>query len=73
MFSRTIVTCNVNLWLRQNNQDVMNTNTRYSVNTRNNTVVLVSQAIMPLSDIIDIVKVYKKLTLMRDSVSLISQ
>jgi len=40
--------CNVDLWLKQNNEDVANSNTRYSVNTRNNTVVLVSQAIMPL-------------------------
>ena len=50
-------TCNVDLWLKQNGQDVANSNTRYSVNTRNNTVVLVSQAIMPLkaNDTIDTV------------------
>jgi hypothetical protein len=41
-------TCNVNLWLKQNGQDVANSNTRYAVNTKNDTVVLVSQAIMPL-------------------------
>ncbi len=41
-------TCNVDLWLKQNGQDVANSNTRYSVNTANDTVVLVSQAIMPL-------------------------
>jgi hypothetical protein len=50
-------TCNVDLWLKQNNQDVANSNTRFSVNTRNDTVVLVSQAIMPLkaNDTIDTV------------------
>ena len=41
-------TCNVNLWLKQNGQDVANSNTRYAVSTANSTVVLVSQAIMPL-------------------------
>ena len=41
-------TCNVNLWLKQNGQDVANSNTRFAVNTKNDTVVLVSQAIMPL-------------------------
>ncbi|MGB5090772.1 MAG: hypothetical protein WBN72_07495 [Nitrososphaeraceae archaeon] len=41
-------TCNVNLWLKQNGQDVGNSNTRFAVNTKNDTVVLVSQAIMPL-------------------------
>ena len=42
------ITCNVNLWLKQNGQDVGNSNTRFAVNTKNDTVVLVSQAIMPL-------------------------
>ncbi len=41
-------TCHVDLWLKQNNQDVGNSNTRFAVNTKNDTVVLVSQAIMPL-------------------------
>jgi hypothetical protein len=41
-------TCNVDLWLRQNGQDVANSNTRASVPTANDTIVLVSQAIMPL-------------------------
>ena len=41
-------TCNVDLWLRQNGEDVANSNTRASVNTANDTIVLVSQAIMPL-------------------------
>jgi hypothetical protein len=41
-------TCNVNLWLRQNGEYVANSNTRASVNTANDTIVLVSQAIMPL-------------------------
>ena len=50
-------TCNVDLWLKQNGQDVANSNTRYSVGSRNDTVVLVSQAIMPLkaNDTIDTV------------------
>ncbi|HJU79586.1 MAG TPA: hypothetical protein VJ599_08490 [Nitrososphaeraceae archaeon] len=42
-------TCNVDLWLRQNGEFVANSNTRASVNTVNDTIVLVSQAIMPLS------------------------
>ena len=41
-------TCNVDLWLSQNGQYVANSNTRASVNTANDTIVLVSQAIMPL-------------------------
>jgi hypothetical protein len=41
-------TCNVDLWLRQNGQDVANSNTRSSVLSANDTIVLVSQAIMPL-------------------------
>jgi len=41
-------TCNVDLWLRQNTQMVGNSNTRASVNAVNDTIVLVSQAIMPL-------------------------
>jgi len=41
-------TCNFDLWLKQNGQDVANSNTRYAVNNKNETVVLVSQAIMPL-------------------------
>jgi hypothetical protein len=41
-------TCNVNLWLSQNGEYVANSNTRASVNTANDTIVLVSQAIMPL-------------------------
>jgi hypothetical protein len=42
-------TCNVDLWLRQNGEFVANSNTRASVNTVNDTSVLVSQAIMPLN------------------------
>ena len=42
-------TCNVDLWLRQNGEFVANSNTRASVNTVNDTIVLVSQAIMPLN------------------------
>ena len=42
-------TCNVDLWLRQNTQMVGNSNTRASVHTVNDTIVLVSQAIMPLN------------------------
>jgi len=42
-------TCNVDLWLRQNGKFVSNSNTRASVNTVNDTTVLVSQAIMPLN------------------------
>jgi hypothetical protein len=41
-------TCNVDLWLSQNREYVANSNTRASVNTANDTIVLVSQAIMPL-------------------------
>ena len=41
-------TCNVDLWLSQNGEYVINSNTRASVNTANDTIVLVSQAIMPL-------------------------
>jgi hypothetical protein len=41
-------TCNVDLWLSQNGEYVANSNTRSSVNTVNDTIVLVSQAIMPL-------------------------
>ena len=41
-------TCNVNLWLRQNGEYVANSNTRASVNAFNDTIVLVSQAIMAL-------------------------
>jgi len=41
-------TCNVDLWLSQNGEYVINSNTRASVNTVNDTIVLVSQAIMPL-------------------------
>jgi len=41
-------TCNVDLWLRQNGEHVANSNTRASVETVNDTIVLVSQAIMPL-------------------------
>jgi len=48
-------TCIVDLWLRQNGEHVANSNTRASVNTANDTIVLVSQAIMPLkpNDIIN--------------------
>ena len=50
-------TCNVDLWLRQNGQFVANSNTRNAVNSVNDTVVLVSQAIMPLkaNDVINTV------------------
>lgn len=41
-------TCNVDLWLSKNSEYVVNSNTRASVNTANDTIVLVSQAIMPL-------------------------
>ena len=41
-------TCNVDLWLRHNGEHVENSNTRASVPTANDTIVLVSQAIMPL-------------------------
>jgi hypothetical protein len=48
-------TCNVDLWLRQNGEHVANSNTRASVETVSDTIVLVSQAIMPLkvNDIIN--------------------
>ena len=42
------VLCNVDLWLSQNGEYVANSNTRASVHTVNDTIVLVSQAIMPL-------------------------
>jgi hypothetical protein len=50
-------TCNVDLWLSQNGEYIANSNTRSSVNAVNDTIVLVSQAIMPLkaSDIINTV------------------
>ena len=50
-------TCNVDLWLSQNGEYVGNSNTRASVNAVNDTIVLVSQAIMPLkaNDIINTV------------------
>ena len=50
-------TCNVDLWLSQNGEYVANSNTRASVNAVNDTIVLVSQAIMPLkaNDIINTV------------------
>jgi hypothetical protein len=41
-------TCNVDLWLNENREHIPNSNTRASVNTINDTIVLVSQAIMPL-------------------------
>ena len=41
-------TCNVDLWLSQNAEYVANSNTRASVNTANDTIVLVSQAVLPL-------------------------
>jgi hypothetical protein len=41
-------TCNVDLWLGLNNGYVANSNTRASVNVANDTIVLVSQSIMPL-------------------------
>ena len=41
-------TCNVDLWLRHNGEHVANSNTRASVPTADDTIVLVSQAIMPL-------------------------
>ena len=42
-------TCNVDLWLSQNGEFVGNSNTRASINVKNDTIVLVSQAIMPLN------------------------
>ena len=41
-------TCNVDLWLRLNGEHVANSNTRASIPTADDTIVLVSQAIMPL-------------------------
>jgi hypothetical protein len=41
-------TCNVDLWLSQNGEYVVNSNTRASINTANDTIFLISQAIMPL-------------------------
>jgi hypothetical protein len=41
-------TCNVDLWLRQNGADVANSNTRASVISKDDTIVLVSQAILSL-------------------------
>ena len=50
-------TCNLDLWLSQNGEYVANSKTRASVNAVNDTIVLVSQAIMPLkaTDIINTV------------------
>jgi hypothetical protein len=50
-------TCNVDLWLSQNGEFVANSNTRASINVKNDTIVLVSQAIMPLktNDVINTV------------------
>lgn len=50
-------TCNLDLWLSQNGEYVANSNTRASVTAVNDTIVLVSQAIMPLkaNDIINTV------------------
>jgi hypothetical protein len=50
-------TCNVDLWLSQNGEYVANSNTRASVTALNDTIVLVSQAILPLkaTDIINTV------------------
>jgi hypothetical protein len=41
--------CNVDLWLSQNGKDVSNSNTRASVITKDDTIVLVSQAILQLA------------------------
>ena len=41
-------TCNVDMWLRQNGTDVANSNTRASVVSKDDTTVLVSQAILLL-------------------------
>jgi len=41
--------CNVDLWLSQNGKDVSNSNTRASIMTKDDTIVLVSQAIMQLA------------------------
>lgn len=43
-------TCNVDLWLELNGENVPNSNTRASVNTANDTTVLVSQTILPLKE-----------------------
>ena len=50
-------TCNLDLWLSQNGEYVANSNTRASVTAVNDTIVLVSQAIMPLkaTDVINTV------------------
>jgi hypothetical protein len=50
-------TCNVDLWLSLNGGFVPNSNTRASVNVVNDTIVLVSQSIMPLkaNDIVNTV------------------
>ena len=50
-------TCNIDLWLSQNGEYVANSNTRAAVNTVNDNIVLISQAIMPLkvNDIINTV------------------
>lgn len=41
--------CNVDLWLSQNGKDVSNSNTRASIMTKDDTIVLVSQAILQLA------------------------
>lgn len=41
--------CNVDLWLSQNGKDVSNSNTRASIMTKDDTIVLVSQTIMQLA------------------------
>jgi hypothetical protein len=41
--------CNVDLWLSQNGKDVSNSNTRASVMTKDDTIVLVSQAILQVA------------------------
>lgn len=50
-------TCNVDLWLGLNGEFIANSNTRASVNVVNDTIVLVSQSIMPLkaNDIVNAV------------------
>jgi 2-keto-4-pentenoate hydratase/2-oxohepta-3-ene-1,7-dioic acid hydratase in catechol pathway len=50
-------TCNVDIWLSQNGEYIANSNTRSSVNAVNDTIVLMSQAIMPLkaNDVINTV------------------
>lgn len=42
-------TCNVDLWLSQNGKDVGNSNTRASLKTKDDTIVIVSQAILQLA------------------------